>query len=247
MLVKWRVLFMLACLSLLLVGALYWQKHQWNLEKSASYDRLAWALRRGDDEKRLSSPRYAYLQGRYAECLRTLGQPVNAGERELQSAAFLALLYDLPWPQQLLLQQQIEGQGERPRLLARVVHSGYAADVGKMRLDLLVWRQDKAQKLDAPAKLAGSLKSLGASEDWKVVTELSLVHLDRKDEHLSQLFVFGRTQDGRYRVDVFYGTRNWLRWTLVSARSPRRLEDRVTVEKGPAYKLLEDEWIEFNQ
>ena len=247
MLVKWRVLVMLTGLSFLLVGALYWQKQQWNLEKSASYERMAWSLRRGDDEKRLSSARYAYLQGRYAECLRSLGQSDNAGDRQLRSAAFLALLYDLPWPEQLLLHQQIEGQGERPRLLARVVHSGYAADAGKIRLDLLVWRQDKAEKLDAPTKLAGSLKSLGSAEDWKVVTELSLVHLDRKDEHLSQLFVFGRTQGGRYRVDVFYGSKNWLRWTLVSSRSPRRLEDRVTVDKGPAYKLLEDEWIEFNQ
>lgn len=238
---------MLTCLSLSLLGAFSWQRHQWNLERSARYDRLAWALRRGDDDKRLSSPYFAYLQGRFAECLRLLGKPDDAGERELQSAAFLALLYDLPWPEQMLLHEQIEGKGERPRLLARVVQSGYAADVEKVRLDLLVWRQDKAEKLDAPTKLAGSLKRLGKAEDWKVVTELSLVHLDRKDEHLSQLFVLGRTRDGRYRVDVFYGSKNWLRWTLVSNQSPRRLEDRLAAEKGRSYKLLEDEWIELGQ
>lgn len=237
---------MLTCLSLLLVGAFYWQKHQWNLEKSLSYDRLAWALRRGDDEKRLSPPRYAYLQGHYAECLRLLGNPDNAGERELQSAAFLALLYDLPWPEQILLHEQIEGHGQRPRLLARVVHSGYAQDAEKVRLDLLVWRQDKVEKLDAPNRLAGSVKSLGKDEDWKVVTELSLVHLDRKDEHLSQLFAFGRTRDGRYRVDVLYGSKSWLRWTLISSQSLRRLPDRLAGDKGRAYKLLEDEWIELN-
>lgn len=36
MLVKWRVLLMLTCLSLLLLAGLSWQRRQWNQDKQAS-------------------------------------------------------------------------------------------------------------------------------------------------------------------------------------------------------------------
>jgi hypothetical protein len=231
MLGKWRLLFILTCFSGLLVAGLGWQRRQWNQEKQADYDRLAWWLRRGDDTARLSAPRRAYLAGRFDECLRLLEQPENAGDRELQSAAFLALLYDIPWPEQVVRREQIEAQKGRPRMLARVVESGYLEDSGKVRLDLLLWQNDKLEKFAS------------GKDDWQEVDELSVVHLDRKDEHLSQLYIHGRTRDGRQRLDVVYGSQRWQRWTLVNDKKLRRLSDRVEVDKGLSYKLIEDEWV----
>ncbi len=239
MLVKWRVLLMLTCLSLLLLAGLSWQRRQWNQDKQADYARLAWWLRRGDDEARLTPARHAYLEGRYAECLRLLAEPALAGERELQSAAFLALLYEVRWPEQVVSREQVEAYKARPRLLARVVESGYLEDRGKVRLDLLVWRKDRLEALPAA-------RGLGKDDDWKEVDELTVVHLDRKDERLNQLYVHGRTRGGRERVDVLYGSGEWKRWTLLNSKL-RRLNDRVEIVKGLSYKLIEDEWVEIKR
>lgn len=231
MLGKWRLLFILTCFSGLLVAGLGWQRRQWNQEKQADYDRLAWWLRRGDDTSRLSAPRRAYLAGRFDECVRLLEKPENAGDRELQSAAFLALLYEVPWPEQVVRREQIEANKSRPRLLARVVESGYLEDSGKVRLDLLLWKSDKLEKFAS------------GKDDWREVDELSVVHLDRKDEHLSQLYIHGRTRDGRQRLDVVYGSSQWQRWTLANDKKLRRLSDRIEVDQGLSYKLIEDEWV----
>ncbi|MBN9420212.1 MAG: hypothetical protein J0I12_32480 [Candidatus Eremiobacteraeota bacterium] len=232
---KWRVLVMLTCLSVLLLAGLSWQRRQWNQEKQADYEHLAWWLRRGDDSGRLSAARRAYLEGRFEECLRLNKHSDDAGDRELQSAAFQALLYKVPWPEQVVSREQIEAQKTRPRLLARVVESGYLEDRGKVRLDLLVWENEKLIKLPVGA------------EDWKEIDELAVVHLDRKDEHLSQLYVHGRTRSGDQRVDVFYGSTRWKRWSQLNKKTFRRLSDRVEVDKGLSYKLLEDEWVELKR
>jgi hypothetical protein len=232
-----RLLVMLCCLSALLTGALYWQKRQWNGERKEQYERLAWMLRRGDDPSRLSPARRAYLEGRFVDCLTLLKH--SEADRELQSSAFLALLFDLPWPEQLLHHEQIESSRGRPRLLARVVQTGYAEDVEKVRVDLLVWKEDRLDKLIPPAK-----RSLSKDQDWKDVEEMSVVHLDRKDDHLSQLCIQGRTQDGQNRLDVIYGSSEWKRWSLIDSRKLKHLSDRIEAEKGPAYKLIEDEWVE---
>lgn len=232
-----RLLVMLCCLSALLTGALYWQKRQWNAERKEQYERLAWLLRRGDDQARLSPARRAYLDGRFVECLGLLKQ--SGGDRELQSAAFLGLLFDLPWPEQLLQHEQIESNKGRPRLLARVVQTGYAEDAEKVRVDLLVWNNDRLDKLNPPSK-----KPLSKVQDWKTVKEMSVVHLDRKDDHLSQLCILGRTREGKNRLDVVYGSSEWKCWTLLDSKKLKRLSDRVSVENGPSYKLVEDEWIE---
>lgn len=240
MLVKWRVLLMLTCLSVLLLAGFSWQRRQWNQEKQADYARLAWWLRRGDDEARLTPARHAYLEGRFADCLRLLKVPENAADKELQSSAFLALLYDVPWPEQVLAREQLEAHKLRPRLLARVVESGYLEDRGKVRLDLLIWQEEKLVSLPPG-------KGLGKDDDWKEIDELTLVHLDRKDEHLSQLYVHGRTRGGRQRVDVLYGSAEWKRWSLLNSRPLRRLSDRVEIVKGLSYKLIEDEWVELKR
>lgn len=231
---------MLVCLSALLLGGLSWQRRQWNQEKQAEYARLAWWLRRGDDKVRLTPARRAYLAGRFVECLRLSEEPDGAGERELQSAAFLALLYDVPWPEQVLGREQVEAQKPRPRLLARAVESGYLEDRGKLRLDLMVWKDGKLENLPAG-------KDLGKDDDWKEIDELAVVHLDRKDEHLSQLYVHGRTRGGRQRVDVLYGSTDWKRWTLLNSKTLSRLKDRVEVAKEASYKLIEDEWVELKR
>lgn len=240
MLVKWRVLVMLVCLSGLLLGGLSWQRRQWNQEKQADYARLAWWLRRGDDEARLTPARRAYLGGRFAECLNLLQEADSKGERDLRSAAFLALLYDVPWPEQVVGREQIEAHKTRPRLLARAVETGYLADRGKLRLDLLVWKDGKLQNLPAA-------RAVARDDEWREIDELAVVHLDRKDEGLSQLYVHGRTRGGRQRVDVIYGSTDWKRWTLLQARDVKRLKDRVEVAKGNAYKLFEDEWVELKR
>jgi len=231
---------MLVCLSGLLFAGLIWQKRQWNQEKQADYDRLAWWLRRGDEEARLSPARRAYLQGRFAECLRLIPAPDTARERDLQSAAFLALIYDVPWPEQVVRHEQVEAHKSRPRLLARAVESGYLGDLGKPRLDLLTWKDGKLENLPAA-------KGLFKDDDWTEIDELAVVHLDRKDEHLSQLYVHGRTRGGRQRVDVLYGSTDWKRWTLLNSKVLRRLKDRVEVARGVSYKLLEDEWVELKR
>lgn len=240
MLVKWRVLVMLVCLSGLLLGGLSWQRHQWNQEKQVDYDRLAWWLRRGDDEARLTPARRAYLEGHFAECLRLIPEPDTARERELRSAAFLALLYQVPWPEQVVQHEQVEAHKSRPRLLARAVQSGYLEDGGKVRLDLLMWKNGKLVTVPAG-------KSLAKDDEWGEIDELAVVHLDRKDEHLSQLYVHGRTQGGRQRVDVVFGSTDWKRWTLLNSKTLRRLKDRVEVVRGASYKLLEDEWVELKR
>lgn len=231
---------MLVCLSALLLGGVSWQRRLWNQEKQADYDRLAWWLRRGDEQERLTPARRAYLEGRFAECVRLIQESDEAGDRELQSAAFLALLYQVPWPEQVVSRQQIEAHKSRPRLLARAVESGYLEDSGKPRLDLLVWKKDRLEALPAAA-------GLGKDDEWKEIDELAVVHLDRKDEHLSQLYVHGRTRGGRQRVDVVYGSNDWKRWTLLNSKALGRLKDRVEVAKGVSYKLIEDEWVELKR
>ncbi|MFN8611030.1 MAG: hypothetical protein U0931_26040 [Vulcanimicrobiota bacterium] len=238
--VNWRLLAMLCCLSVLLTGAFYWQKRQWNQERKEQYARLAWMLRRGDDESRLAPARRAYLQGRYEECLNRLEDAPERADRELQSAAFLALLFQLPWPEQVLRSEQIEASKQRPRLLARVVQSGYAEDVDKLRVDLLVWRQGRLQNLNP-----SSNQTLTKDQEWKSLEEMAIVHLDRKDDHLSQLVLLGRTREGRHRLDVLYGSSEWKRWSLLDERKIKRLEDRISVEKGPGYKLVDDDWVEL--
>ena len=231
---------MLTCLSVLLLGGLSWQRRQWNQDKQNDYAELAWWLRRGDDPQRLTPVRRAYLEGRFADCLRLLQNPENAGDRELQSAAFLALLYEVPWPEQVVGREQVEAHKSRPRLLARVVESGYLEDRGQPRLDVLIWQGDKLKPLSAgkvPVK----------DDDWKAIDDLAVVHLDRKDEHLSQLYVHGRTRGGRQRVDVLYGSTEWKRWTLLSSKVLRRLSDRIEIDKGMAYKLIEDVWVELKR
>lgn len=231
---------MLTCLSFLLLGGLSMQRRQWISEKQSEYARLAWWLRRGDDQARLTPARHAYLDGRYADCLRLLQKPDDASDRELQSAAFLALLYEVPWPEQVVSREQVEALKSRPRLLARVVESGYLEDRGKVRLDLFVWKKDKLEPLP-------SAQGLTKEDEWKEVDELAVVHLDRKDEHLSQLYVHGRTRAGRERVDVYYGSSEWKRWTHRDSRKVRRLSDRVEIAGGPSYKLIEDEWVEIKR
>lgn len=235
MLVKWRVLVMLTCLSVLLVAGLGWQRRQWNQDKQADYERLAWWLRRGDDTARLSAARRAYLDGRFEECLRLNQSLDNAGDRELQSAAFQALLYKVPWPEQVVSREQLEAHKSRPRLLARVVESGYLEDRGKVRLDLLVWENDKLARLPV------------GEDNWREVDELTVVHLDRKDEQLSQLYIQGRTRSGEHRVDVFYGSTRWKRWSQSNKKTFRRAKDRVEVDSELSYKLIEDEWVQLKR
>lgn len=237
--INWRLLGMLCCLSALLTGGFYWQRLQWNQERNEQYGRLAWMLRRGDDEGHLSPARRAYLEGNYAECLRLLG---NGSDRELQNSAFQALLFNLPWPEQLLCSEQIEASKPRPRLMARAVQTGYATDLETVRVDLLVWQNDRLQKLSPPSN-----KLLTREQDWKIVEEMAVVHLDRKDEHLSQLVLLGRTRGGQQRLDVIYGKSDWKRWTLLDSRKIKRTDDRISVEKGPAYKLIENDWIQLDR
>ncbi|MBS2035092.1 hypothetical protein JST97_08885 [bacterium] len=235
--VNWRLLGM-CCLSALLLGGFYWQRRQWNQERKEQYGRLAWMLRRGDDESRLSPARRAYLEGRFVECLRLLEQSDSGGDRELQTAAFQGLLFQLPWPEQVLRSEQVEASKQRPRLLARAVQTGYAEDAEKTRVDLNVWENERLQKLTPSSK-----QTLTREQDWKSVDEMVVVHLDRKDERLSQLLISGRTREGQQRLDVLYGKTEWKRWSLFDSRKIKHLDDRVAVEKGPIYKLIEDDWV----
>jgi hypothetical protein len=233
-------------LSGLLLGAFAWNLTLHNQEQTQMYQRLAWSLRHGDQEARLTSAQSAYLRGSYVEALRQLGKPDTSAERELQSALFLCTLYDLEWPQQVLMVQQLESSPSgRPRLLARVVQSGYAKEANRVRLDLLGWDGKNLETLKPLLKIPGrdASKSLSKDDDWSTIDELTVVHLDRKDAQQSQLWVEGKTVGGRARLEVIYGFSQWRRWGLLSEKPARRLADRVSLGSD-AYKLVDDEWIE---
>lgn len=207
------------------------------------YRQLTWSVRRADEGERLTLAQRAYLQGDYIESLRQLGKPTSTADKELQASLFSCLLFDLPWPQQLMASAQLESSsGGRPRLLARVVQSGYAGESDRVRLDLLGWNGQRLEELRPEFKSAGWL---GQSDEWALVEEFTTVHLDRKDTKQSQLWVAGKTRSGRNRLEVVYGFSRWQRWVLVSAKPARRQTDRVSVSGSQAYKLVDDEWVKL--
>jgi hypothetical protein len=232
----------LGCLSVAILAALAWHLTRRNLDQEQLIRRLAWSVRRSDQGQLLNASQRAFLQGDFAEALRHLGKPSTAGDRELQSALFLCLIHDLPWPQQLLAHKQLDSApAGRPRLLARVVQSGYASEADRVRLEFLGWTGQRLETLRPELK---SPQSLGKNDDWAAVSELIAVHLDRKDTKQSQLWAVGQTRGGRQRLEVVHGFSRWQRWVLVTDQPVRRLADRIKVSAQQAYKLVDDEWIE---
>lgn len=236
--IKWRQWSLFVFLGLFLLSLLYWQKLSWNKERLQQITQLAWSIRRGDQSQYLSAAQAAYLEGRFLDCLRLLEQPENGEDRDLGNKAFLGWLYQLPWPEQLLHCQQIETLGQRPRLLARVVSGGYAEDMGKVRIDLILWNKQQMVSLDPPGS-----KPLSKPEDWQSVEQLHIVHLDRQDEHKSQLMILGKTRDDRVRLDILYGSKQWKRWTLIETKPIKLQSESIVLENGTTYKLFEDEWV----
>jgi len=225
-----------------MLAGLTWHLNQRHQEQERLYRQLTWSLRRPDEGERLTSAQRAYLQGDFVESLRQLGKPSSTADKELQTSLFLCILFDLPWPQQLLASAQLESSsGGRPRLLARVVQSGYAGESDRVRLDLLGWNGQRLEDLKPELK---STSSLGKNDDWATLEDLTTVHLDRKDTKQSQLWVAGKTRSGRSRLEVVYGFSRWQRWVLVTDKPARRHTDKVFVSGSQAYKLVDDEWIE---
>lgn len=211
----------------------YFSLHQSHGEQRRESKELAWSLRRGDDSERLTTAQTLALEGRFVEALRRLEKPTNSGERELHNLLQQCLLFDLKWPQQLLLHCQLEASGGRPRLLARVIQSGYADQLQQVELQLLTWDGQDLKPMN-----------LDPAEKWAEIKELKTVHLERKEESLSQLWVLGRTSKGRWRVDLYYGLRQWKHWYRLSDTLPLVQKDRVQIPGGSAWKLVDDEWIE---
>lgn len=238
---SWRSLGALVGLSAMLVVIVLWQLRQRNLEQQRHYRRLAWSLRQAEQSHHLSEIEAAFLEGRYTEALRLLGKPAESSQRELQITLFLCCLYDLPWPEQVVHHLQLDAGDGRPRLLARVVDKGFLGEKHRLRLDLLSWNGDSLAPVKPATRSQGKLRS---GEEWAEITGLSLVHLERKDNQAGQLWVEGRTTEGRARVEVIYGLSQWKCWRVLDSRLPRRLSDRVQLSDDRAFKLVDDEWVE---
>lgn len=239
---SWRTLVALVCLSLVFTITLGWYLHQRRSEQERLHRQLSWSLRQGDQIELLSDTESAYLDGRYAEALRLLGQPTEASQRELESTLFLCLIFDLPWPQQVVQHEQLEASNSgRSRLLARAVDNGFAGDKKRLRVDLLAWN---GQELESLKPVTTAVQSLREGEEWLEIDPFKVVHLERKDGQLGQLWVEGRTTLGRTRVEVIFGLSKWKRWQLVDSKPPRRVSDRVVLSDGRAFKLVDDEWVE---
>ena len=232
----------LGVLSALLVVALNWWLVRQAREQDALYSSLAWSLRRGGDGSPVGAAERAYLQGNFAEALRLLGKAPDSENRDLKSTLFLCLLYDLPWPQQVLSHRQLDSSPSgRPRLLARVVQTGYLSDVNRVRLDLLGWDGQEVKELHPPLQ---SPHKLNKEDDFAEVMEMISVKLDRKDNRQTQLWVSGRARNGRFRLDIVYGFSVWKRWVLITDKPVKRQPDRVWASSQDCYKLVDDEWIE---
>ncbi len=208
------------------------------------YDRMAWQLRRPGDA-RIQGARARFLDGKFVEALRLLKKADTADERELRRVALRCFLYDLPWPQQVLLTHQVGAlNGQRMRIFARVVQSGYANEMDRVRLDLMVWNGERTTPLTLKALFASGVKESGEEDrSWAHIEGLKTAYLERKDSRDSQLWVLGRTRSGKNRLEIYYGSQQWKRWVWLGDKVPRLEKDRVSIPGGADYKLVDNEWV----
>jgi hypothetical protein len=239
-----RSLILALVVSALLIVAIAWRLRQRNQDASQRFRSLAWALRRGDAEQGLSPSQRAYLSGNFLDALRRLERPLSRRDQAAEELYLECLLLDVPWPGQVLQQHQVEVEGERPRLLLRAVQSGYAKESNRVRVEVFGWDGKEFETLQLSGRDATG-KPLPALRDWSEVLEIRTVHLERKSAEEAQAWLLGRTRQGSYRAEVFYGLRNWRRWGVVSSQPPRLLSDRVQIPGGGTYKLVDDEWVEL--
>jgi len=236
---KGKTILALWLLSGSLLLAWRWQLVQKAQSQQADLEGLAWSLRLSSEQGQLSDVQQAYLEGHFEEALGLLAKPGHAADRDLQSSLFRCLLFDIPWPQQVLLHEQLEAsEAGRPLLLVRVVQSGTFKE-SKPRLDYLSWDGQACKPLKLEAKA-----DLKDEDEWLEISELETVHLDRKDAQQSQLWVLGRTSGGKFRLEVLYGFSKWRRWVKIGLQPPKKLKDRVEFSADQAFKLVDDEWIE---
>lgn len=208
------------------------------------YDRMAWQLRRPGDP-RVQGARAVYLEGKFVEALRLLSKAETVDERELRRVALRSFLLDLPWPQQVLLTHQVGSlNGQRKRIFARVVQSGYAHELDRVRFDLMIWNGERATPLKLNASFPAGVKENGeADRTWARIDSLKTANLERKDLRESQLWVLGTARSGKTRLEIYFGNQQWKRWVWLGSKTPTLGKDRVSVPGGPDYKLVDNEWV----
>lgn len=241
---RWMKGLALALMTSLPVALFYhFQVEQQSYQKGR-YRQLAWSLRRGDDSG-LEGAQASFLRGRFREALAQLAGERTASERELRRSVFRCLMYDIPWPSQILLAHQVGVPGQRrSRLFARVTESGYLGDAGRMRLELMTWDGEKTAPLTLSPQWAVGVKEDGEGDRlWAKVESLETVHLERKDTEESQLWVLGKTRSEKFRLEIYYGIQDWKRWVWLGSVAPLLRKDRVEIAGGPDFKLVDNEWL----
>lgn len=239
-----RSLILALVVSALLVVAIAWRLRQRNQEAAQRFRSLAWSLRRGDAEQGLSRSQSSYLAGDFLEALRRLERPLSRRDRAAESLYLQCILLDVPWPGQVLRHHQNDVDGPRPDLLLRAVQSGYARDSDRVKVEVFAWDGKDFEALQIHGRDPQG-KPLPTLREWSEVLEMRTVHLERKSSKEAQVWLLGRTSDRKYRAEIFYGLKSWRRWGVIAAQPPRLLSDRVQIAGGPAYKLVDDEWVEL--
>ena len=221
-----------AVVSLSCCLGLYAQRSRAQAAEHENYHQMAWNLRRGDAGEPLSEPQSLALEGKYAEALSQLNPVRTQADKDLQGELWECLLFDLDWPALVVKHSQIASTRKRSRLLVRCVQSGKLDELDRLKIEAFIWSPGQWSRLEG-------LKT----GDWASVTDLKVVHLERKDERLGQLWIAGRTRSGKHRVEVLYGLESWKQWVVEDDKAPVCEKDRVLVN-GSTYKLVVDEWIE---
>lgn len=225
----------------LLLGGLYWHVRQRNEDRQAQFRELAWGLRRGDAEQGLTRSQRAFLHGDFLEAMRRLEKPLSKRDQALQNLCLRCLLYDVPWPKQVLQTFHLDPK-RGSDLLFRVVNGGYARDRQRVTLDVFRWDDRDWEELELPG-LDEAGKNSPPPAVWAEITDIRELHLDRKDEQASQVLLVGKGTDGKVRTEIFYGLRQWKRWVLIGGKAPQVRDNRVVLPGGKTYKLVDDEWV----
>ncbi len=227
-----KKVFLAALLSLSCWLGLYVHRRQAQGLQEEKLREYAWSLRRGDESSRLSLPQSLALEGKYAEALSQLNPVRTQGDKDLQGQLWQWLLFDLDWPRQIVMHRQMEATSKRPRLLVRCLQSGKLDELDRQKIEAFTWSPGQWTEL---AGYKGG--------DWAQVSDMKVVHLERKDERQSQLWISGRNREGQFRLEVLYGLEQWKQWVRQTDKPAQLDKDRVTVGES-TFTLVDDEWIE---